>query len=54
MDDIYWKQFMITGKIEDYLQFKGIVKEQENAQKIEKERKNEVLRENPTEREKWM
>ena len=24
MEETYWKQFMNTGKIEDYLQFKGV------------------------------
>ena len=33
MDDIYWKQFMITGKIEDYLQFKGVSGREEKVQR---------------------
>ncbi len=24
MEEAYWKQFMATGRIEDYLQFKGV------------------------------
>ena len=24
MEETYWKQFMTTGKVEDYLQFKGV------------------------------
>ena len=24
MEETYWKQFMNTGRIEDYLQFKGV------------------------------
>ena len=24
MEETYWKQFMTTGKIEDYLQFRGV------------------------------
>lgn len=24
MGETYWKQFMTTGKVEDYLQFKGV------------------------------
>ncbi len=24
MEEAYWKQFMTTGRIEDYLQFKGL------------------------------
>ena len=24
MEEAYWKQFMTTGKVEDYLHFKGV------------------------------
>lgn len=24
MEEAYWKQFMTTGRVEDYLQFKGV------------------------------
>ena len=24
MEEAYWKQFMMTGKVEDYLHFKGV------------------------------
>ena len=24
MEETYWKQFMATGKVEDYLHFKGV------------------------------
>ena len=30
MDETYWKQFMTTGKVEDYLQFKGVSDIEEN------------------------
>ena len=32
MDETYWKQFMTTGKVEDYLQFKGVSNIEENIQ----------------------
>ena len=33
MDETYWKQFVATGKIEDYLQFKGVSNIRENNEK---------------------
>ena len=34
MEEAYWKQFMTTGKVEDYLHFKGV-------SNIEREEKKE-------------
>ena len=31
MEEAYWKQFITTGKIEDYLQYKGISGREEKA-----------------------
>lgn len=53
MEEAYWKQFMTTGKIEDYLQFKG-VSGKEEAQDRESSYKEENPRNNPEERERWM
>lgn len=39
MEETYWKQFMTTGRIEDYLQFKGVSGLREKAQQ-EKESGN--------------
>ena len=33
MEEAYWKQFMTTGRIEDYLQFKGVSSLEGKAQK---------------------
>ena len=44
MEETYWKQFMTTGKIEDYLQFRGV-------SNIEKEmRREETPKRNGRER----
>lgn len=32
MEEAYWKQFITTGKIEDYLQYKGISDREEKVQ----------------------
>ena len=42
MEEAYWKQFMTSGKIEDYLHFKGVsniegrIKQQEKNKSSEK------------------
>ena len=33
MEETYWKQFMTTGKVEDYLHFKGVSNIEGKAQK---------------------
>ena len=33
MEETYWKQFMTTGRIEDYLQFKAVSCTEEKEQK---------------------
>ncbi len=32
MEEAYWKQFMTTGRVEDYLQFKGVSNIEEKVQ----------------------
>ena len=54
MEETYWKQFMTTGKVEDYLQFKGVSREQVKKQETDTNCKEEAVRNNPMEREKWM
>ena len=55
MEETYWKQFMATGKIDDYLHFKGVsgieekVQDNKETDKIQKEnagrRQREMKRE---------
>ena len=45
MDETYWKQFMTTGKVEDYLQFKKVSNIEENIQN--KKESGNVRREKP-------
>lgn len=40
MEETYWKQFMVTGRIEDYLHFKG-VSDIEDKAKNKEERMNQ-------------
>lgn len=40
MEEAYWKQFMTTGKIEDYLQFKGVSGIEGKAQKGNESERN--------------
>ena len=40
MEEAYWQQFMTTGKIEDYLQFKGVSGIGREAQQEHQKEKN--------------
>lgn len=40
MEETYWKQFMTTGKVEDYLQFKACHTEKESKKETEVKKSN--------------
>ena len=52
MEEAYWKQFMTTGKVEDYLQFKG-VSEREKLKEKDNGSKADIRRDDLKEREIW-
>ena len=44
MEETYWKQFMITGKVEDYLHFKEVSNIEEKVQRRKESGKIEGVR----------
>ena len=46
MEEAYWKQFMATGRIEDYLHFKGVSEDREKGKREVEYSKNKGERTN--------
>ena len=44
MEETYWKQFMTTGRVEDYLHVKGVTNIEGKAQKENESGKNEGVK----------